>query len=211
MSWTNSPLFMEIYALFLAVRSDSAEVRISMVDTSQLPAGAFMPVVPLLKTYNITSEGNRKLDRTWFYEEYLSQGKLNIPNGAMEIFTLKTMVDQGLYDFFPPFREEQDRQHIYMRVKCLRQIPAEVPTPEEMELAINISEACSSATRFRYMLFAGLLAIKSRNRKINDLADVCHKLRTSKYTQSALRQSLMLTRMGSDLCWFVQPFRGGVD
>jgi hypothetical protein len=199
MSWASSPLFTIQYSLFRAIRSDPSQVRIFIVDSSELPAEAFMPVVPLLNAYDITKKDNSKLDKRWFHEEYLSQGRLHVPPGAMKSFTLGTMIDHGLFDFFPAFGDKQYHGHFYRPVKELRCVQPKVPTPDEMKLAVNISEACCSATKFRYMLFASLLAIKSGGLEIHDLADIYRQLRTSKYKPPVLCQPLIETRMGSDI------------
>ncbi|KAF3051959.1 hypothetical protein E8E11_008844 [Didymella keratinophila] len=176
MSWANSLLFAIVYALWRATNSDPGQVKISVLDASQLPPEACIPVVPLLDAYNINETDNKRLDRKWFHEEYLTQGRLDIPQGAMETFTLKSLIDYGLFNFYPAFEEDYDTR-IYKRVEMLRYHRIDVPTLEKISKAADIAEGCCSAIKFHYSLFAGLLSLKRCGHKVQDMVEVYHGLR----------------------------------
>ncbi|KAJ4343198.1 hypothetical protein N0V87_000420 [Didymella glomerata] len=76
MSWTSSPLF----ALQHAIRreatdrnppSTARQVKLSILFTSKLPAGCFVPSVALLDAYD--AHYNADMQRRYYHGEYLSQ------------------------------------------------------------------------------------------------------------------------------------------
>jgi hypothetical protein len=166
-SWTSSPLF----ALQHAIRreatdrnppSTARQVKLSILFTSKLPAGCFVPSVALLDAYD--AHYNADMQRRYYHGEYLSQGRLDIPGGAMITITLEDLVASGLYRLYPGF--ELDKQRLCTRVARLRTIflgQKHDVIPKEVRLARTIAEKCCSEAAFRYVLFASLLGLKSRN------------------------------------------------
>jgi hypothetical protein len=57
-----------------------------------------MPYVALFEAYDIPSEG--QLQREYYHSEYLSQGQVSIPEGAMTTFALRDLTNISLYDFY---------------------------------------------------------------------------------------------------------------
>lgn len=192
MSWTNSLL----YALQHAIRRQATDippsrpedVKILILDT-RLLRGAFMPVLALLEAYDITVRKPRAemvIDRKWFYGEYLSQGMLDIPEGAMITISLQQLIDHGLYKFHPCFANKAYNANLYTRVEMLRidgsfrSSRTQLPTTREVELAIALAEGCCANPRFRPVLFACLLSLKLRGRKVEEILEAYSKTLFSK-------------------------------
>ncbi len=173
MSWTSSLLF----ALQHAIRREATDfnpesatehVKISILDTSKVPRETFMPAVALLEAYNIPSCG--KLRHDYYQGEYLSQGRLDIPEGAMETTTLESLQRHGLFDFFPQFSDEEEKKRLCNRVRDLR-LPFWYPNEDDRDqacsieligLASTIANGCCVDPRFRLVLFTSLLSLEPR-------------------------------------------------
>lgn len=188
MSWTSSLLFAIVYAIWRKETiANPDQVRIFILDTSRLPPKAFLPLIPLLEAYKTPLED--KLDHKWHHEEYLSQGKLEIPQGAMEVTTLKNMFDIGLQEFYPKLASKMHFNGFYIPVAELRRLldtrqplppQASSPTPEDVRLVTDIAEGCYKSTTFRYALFAGLMTLKFRGRRDELILKTYNDLHLSK-------------------------------
>lgn len=118
-SWTSSLLFALQHAIRRHITDLGREdVRISILDTSRLPHGTFIHAVALLEAYNIPNQG--KMLHQYYYGECLSQGRIEIPNGAMTTTTLRDVEHQGLYEFYPDLNVESGKRQLCIRVKQLR-------------------------------------------------------------------------------------------
>lgn len=148
-----------------------------------------MPVLALLEAYDITVRKPRAemvIDRKWFYGEYLSQGMLDIPEGAMITISLQQLIDHGLYKFHPCFANKAYNANLYTRVEMLRidgsfrSSRTQLPTTREVELAIALAKGCCANPRFRPVLFASLLSLKLRGRKVEEILEAYSKTLFSK-------------------------------
>ncbi|KAF2626958.1 hypothetical protein BU25DRAFT_470100, partial [Macroventuria anomochaeta] len=73
----------------------------------------------LLETYGVQDEG--KHEHKWYHGEYLSQGRVEIPEGAMTLTTLKDLEVHDLYRFYPDFDVETEKLKLCIRVLGPRQ------------------------------------------------------------------------------------------
>lgn len=179
MSWTSSLLF----ALQHAIRRDDMEslpnarqVKISILFTFSLPSGCFMPSVALLDAHG--AQYSPFMQRKNYHGEYLSQGSLAVPKGAMTTITLADLLASGLYQLYPDF--ELDKRRLCNRVTELRERflgQQHGLIPNEVRLVRGIAEACCENSAFRFVLFAGLLALKSRELLDPCIQDVYGELR----------------------------------
>lgn len=169
MSWTSSFLFAVQHAIRRQAtdRPPSApgSIHISILDTRKLPRGTFLPAVALLEAYNIESKG--KLNRDYYYGEYLSQGRMDLFSDTMAMTTLEALIDHGLYELYPPFADETEKTKLCSRVLQLREsfkdIP-EVPSTEEISLAQHISVGCFLNISIRPVITMNLLSLRPRYR-----------------------------------------------
>ncbi len=127
-----------------------------------------MSSVALLEAYGMDQEF--WLVKTDYRSEYLSQGRVKIPAGAMTTTTLEDLEEYGLYGFYPRFNDAGAKRQLISRINELRfelfftSLP-QVPTSEEVKLAAAIAEGYCSDGRFRTVLFTSLMALKPRIRK----------------------------------------------
>jgi hypothetical protein len=172
-SWTSSFLF----AVQHAIRREATDMPSSkpestciwILDTRKVPRGSFLPAVALLEAYDIKSEG--KLRHDYYYGEYLSQGRVDLPVvsllDAMLMTTLKALIDHGLYKLYPPFAEERERKRLCLRVLQLcgtfTGLP-EIPTSIEINLAWRMSAGCFLNIGIRPIVMIILLSLKPRYR-----------------------------------------------
>jgi hypothetical protein len=193
MSWTSSLLFALQHAIRreasdLYPRSTAQQVKLSILFTSKLPAGCFMPSVALLDAYG--AQYHDGMQRNKYHGEYLSQGRLDIPEGAMITITMEELLTSGLYQLYPDF--ELDTWRLCNRVtelrgKYLRQVHD--VTPEEISFARTVAEGCCSESSFRFVLFASLLALKTRTLLDPGLQDVYSNLRHGKASLRSCQQA----------------------
>lgn len=203
MSWTQSLLFAIQYAQYREKndkpRSSADQIKISILDTQRVPRGSLMPASVLLDTFEIKLK--RNMDHKWFCDEYLSQGILDIPEGAMATTTLDDLIAHGLHDFYPKFGEKLYNRRLYIRVDQLRSPlkngDPEDPSPEDLNLAGAVAEKCCADPRFRPVLFAGLLSLKHHNTNDRSIMVAFSKFCAGKSSPSLYPMSkLTTTRMG---------------
>ena len=176
MSWTSSFLFAMQHAIRREVTdipsSAPESIQVWVLDARKVPRGSFLPAVALLRAYNIKSEG--KLEHEYYYGEYLSQGRMNVPHDAMVMTTLKALVDHGLYKLYPPFAVETKKKQLCRRVLQLRDtfkhVP-ERPTREEVSLAEKICVGCFLRIDVRPVIMMILLSLKPRFRLDGDIME----------------------------------------
>ena len=122
MSWTTSPLFLLQHAIRREEtdrpRSRAEDVKISILDTSKILRGTFMSPEALIEAYNMRSEGVIQ-PGFYYHGEYLSQGLVIIPKGAMITITLRDLQEHGLNDSYPDLGYE--RRMLCIRVSQLRE------------------------------------------------------------------------------------------
>jgi hypothetical protein len=166
MSWTTSPLFLLQHAIRREEtdipRSRAEDVKISILDTSKILRNTFMSVEALIEAYNMRSEGIIQ-PRFYYHGEYLSQGQVTIPEGAMTTLTLQDLQNSGLYDFYPDLRLE--KRMLYIRVSQLRErhrSSRTIPTKDEFNKAFALADKCCKEARFQPVLFTLLLALRPR-------------------------------------------------
>ncbi|KAK5202253.1 hypothetical protein LTR41_012003, partial [Exophiala xenobiotica] len=170
MSWNSSFIFTVQHAIRRRStdRPPSApgSIHIWILDTRKVPRGSFLPAVAVLNAYDIGSKG--KLEHHCYYGEYLSQGRVDLPDDALTTTTLDALIDHGLYKLYPPFADKAERTRLCLRILQLREtftgIP-EIHNAEEIRLAQDISAGCFPNTSIRRtVVMVILLSLKPRYR-----------------------------------------------
>lgn len=146
-----------------------------------------MPSVEMLDAYDVPNVPGG-LTRDHYHGEYLSQGRLDIPEGAMVTFTLQDLTDHGLYGFYPEFADEAAKGRLCKRVTELRQPfrhldyghELQVCSSEEVDLAAAMAEGCCADPSFRLVIFASLLALKPRDQRDSKVLKKFEQLRWCK-------------------------------
>ena len=131
-SWTSSLLFALVYIFHLraTTRDDTRDrltfenIRHCITDTTCFTEGVFIRDMDLIRAYKyfdsyledfevLRSKKHRLWSGHFYFGEYLSQGALKI-EGKCEIISAQEIIDEGLYDLLPEFREftqwEPERQ-----------------------------------------------------------------------------------------------------
>lgn len=115
-SWTSSLLFALVYIFHLHANmmdgSAFEDISLCVVDTALFPSGVFLQDLDLIRAFRTFDEqldnfANLRLVKrggVFYFGEYLSQGALKI-EGKCQIVSAQAMIDQGLYDLQPKFRE----------------------------------------------------------------------------------------------------------
>lgn len=115
-SWTSSLLFALVYVFHLHASmtdgSDFEDISLCVVDTTFFPPGVFLRDLDLIRAFRTFDEklddfGDLRLKKRGgllYFGEYLSQGALRIEDKC-RIVSAQKMIDQGLYDLQPRFRE----------------------------------------------------------------------------------------------------------
>jgi hypothetical protein len=115
-SWTSSLLFALVYIFHLHAneRDGSAfeDIFLCVVDTTLFPPGVFLQDLDLIRAFRtfdwqLADFENLRLYKRrglLYFGEYLSQGALKIENKC-QIVSAQAMIDQGLYDLQPRFRD----------------------------------------------------------------------------------------------------------
>jgi hypothetical protein len=115
-SWTSSLLFALVYIFHLRAnvldRSSFEAIFLCVVDTTLFPPGVFLRDLDLIRAFRafdpkLNAFGNLRLNSrggSLYFGEYLSQGALRIKDKC-QIVSARAMIDQGLYDLQPKFRE----------------------------------------------------------------------------------------------------------
>lgn len=133
--WTSSLLFALQYGLQLARRNNPGEYKLSqitllIVDTRNIPNGAFVKDLDLLKVFSEYSNPNLKLNlanletmrlgsRGYYFGEYLSQGRLYLKDRCAQA-TMQDLIDNGLFELLPKLKNEDSWDQWANRVLQLR-------------------------------------------------------------------------------------------
>ncbi|AEO69544.1 uncharacterized protein THITE_2120098 [Thermothielavioides terrestris NRRL 8126] len=120
-SWTSSLLFALVYIFnrHASERDGSAfeDIFLCIVDTTLFPRGVFLRDLDLIdafrrfddQLYNLGILRREHRGGLLYFGEYLSQGALKI-EGKCRIVSAQAMIDRGLYDLQPRFKEFADWQ-----------------------------------------------------------------------------------------------------
>jgi hypothetical protein len=100
--------------------SDFEDIQLCIVDTTCLPRGIFVRDLDLIRAYNshdvdlAETEKLRTLRQggRFYFGEYLSQGALKIEGGC-DIVSASALIDQGLFDLQPVFKDFAQWQKAY--------------------------------------------------------------------------------------------------
>ncbi|KAK4041707.1 hypothetical protein C8A01DRAFT_14563 [Parachaetomium inaequale] len=112
-SWTSSLLFALVYIFHLHAnerdRSAFEDICLCVVDTTLFPPGVFLQDLDLIRAFcafdkQLANFENLRLGGLYYFGEYLSQGALKIEHKC-QIVSAQAMIDQGLYDLQPKFRD----------------------------------------------------------------------------------------------------------
>lgn len=115
-SWTSSLPFALVYMFHLHANSrdgsEFTDIQLCITDTTRLPGEVFLRDLDLIRAYSPFDANLAEMEtlRTQvqggrFYSgEYLSQGALKI-EGKCDIVSASALIDQGLFDLQPIFRE----------------------------------------------------------------------------------------------------------
>jgi hypothetical protein len=170
-SWTSSFIFAIQHAIRMTTGaryqtpSEPSEIRIAILDTRSVPRGSLLPAVALLEAFDIRSCG--KLRHDYYYGEYLSQGCMDLSENRMSTMTLQVLIDHGLYDVYPAFAVEREKESLCKRVRFLRSLfrdSPKVPTREELSKVEAIANFCCESDRMRAVIMVALLSLKPRGK-----------------------------------------------
>ncbi|KAF2111562.1 hypothetical protein BDV96DRAFT_666119 [Lophiotrema nucula] len=181
MSWTSSLLFAIQYAVWrlrVGERRES-EIKICAVDTKKFPLGQFMRDTSLLKAYHATAkeldadDPARKFfdfrlgNEDYYNGEYLSQGAVNHSNRSC-VVSLEHLMQAGLFQLYPEFRDASGRNLWAKRVRELRQnwSAEQGTTDHEIQLALAVGRNCFN--QFESIDIAAIL-LTFKNRKFSRL------------------------------------------
>lgn len=118
-SWTSSLLFALVYIFHLRAntrdRSTFDNIHLCIIDTTCFTDGVLIRDMDLIRAYRsfdsnlkdfevLRSKKHRVWSGYFYFGEYLSQGALRI-EGQCEIVSAHKIIDAGLYDLLPEFRE----------------------------------------------------------------------------------------------------------
>ncbi|KAF9699766.1 hypothetical protein EKO04_002224 [Ascochyta lentis] len=168
-SWTSSFLFAIQLAIYRQFgdwgKPSPSSIQIHVLDTRKLPRGTFISAVPLLQTYGIC---HQKLVHDYCHDEYLSQGNVVVPDGAMAMITYQSLIDDGLHELYPAFAEEEKRNSLRNRVLQFRDAfddDPKIPTEEQLSIAEAIANRWCSSDGMRPVIMTTLLSLEPRYRK----------------------------------------------
>lgn len=131
MSWTSSLLNAVQYAIWRrhTFKSQTADIKICVIDTRRFPQGQFAPDIWLLQAYydTVVDMGSRikndfrfRLETERYYNgEYLSQGSLN-HTGRSCIVSLKTLEESGLCHLYTEFADKKGEARWTENVRDIR-------------------------------------------------------------------------------------------
>jgi hypothetical protein len=94
-------------------------IEIYFLDTRKLPPGTFLPVPALSRRFAVPYGGKTRHD--YYDAEFLLQGAIDIPKGAMVMTTLRSLIDNGLYDLVLDFKDATTRTELCRPIQRLRE------------------------------------------------------------------------------------------
>ncbi|WYZ42731.1 hypothetical protein EsH8_VI_000430 [Colletotrichum jinshuiense] len=183
MSWTSSLLFALVYALYRSLpdkdgfRNEMSDIRIYVLDTKNMPAGAFMSDMALIDTFvgkdsenvkNLFYMRRLRRDTQYNFGEYLCQGKLSIAEHSTST-TLQDLINHGLFKLCPEMAEPNENSELAKRVCRFRtgcfSSPAQT-TRSEVRSALILAQGCFGEV-WALPLTAAFLSLRRRAR--NDI------------------------------------------
>ncbi|KAI1111765.1 hypothetical protein F5Y14DRAFT_423999 [Nemania sp. NC0429] len=173
-SWTSSLLFAIQYAIYRCHTNgrSPAQVKICLVDTSKFPRGQFIRDIELIRAYKniattFSSKSKQLIDLreknpNYYNGEHFSQGSLSIL-GRSCVVSLEALINDGLYQLYPDFKEPDGRALWANRVLELRERweCERTTTYGEIEQAIKIAKRCFPGFEASHVALM-LLAFKNR-------------------------------------------------
>ncbi|PYH65527.1 uncharacterized protein BO88DRAFT_471416 [Aspergillus vadensis CBS 113365] len=154
MSWSGSLLYVIQYAIWRCNKHcrDPAEVYICIVDTRKFPRGQFARDKSLLRAYRDAPEIDQSMQSFFafrlgypYYDngEYLSQGVLHHA-GRSSVVSLKQLIQAGLYDIYPEFKDASARKLWAKRAGFLRSAWSDERTTTQLDIqyAVNVAREC---------------------------------------------------------------------
>ena len=188
-SWTSSLLFAIMYIFYLhaSSRDGSAfgSIFLCVVDTTDLPRGVFLRDMDLIEAYlpfdgslknfrNLRLRKHKSRSGSYYFGEYFSQGALKI-EGKCQVVPAKAMIDRGLYDLQPEFRDfaEWEKQLypppwaepvLRLREEFYQEgVERQSMSTKELDAVMHIAELFSP--RWRLPVAANLIALRPRQRR----------------------------------------------
>lgn len=192
-SWTSSFIFAIQLAIYRQHmdhdKPEPSSIDVYILDTRKLDPGTFLSAVPLLGAYHIA---HRKLKHEYRHDEYFSQGRMDIPDGAMATITYQSLIDKGLHDLYPAFAEKEYQIKFRSRVNQLRNLrkmieAPKTPTKKELNIAQAIAKHWTSSAELRPVIMATLLSLKSRVRNDSITMQAFQKIGWGKQRASSSR------------------------
>jgi hypothetical protein len=121
-SWTSSLLFALVYVFYLRANlqngSNFDEIHLCIIDTTSFPTGVFLRDMDLIRCYRSFDERLQSFEKLrsgcYYFGEYVSQGSLKIEANC-QIVSAQELIDGGLYDLQPQFKEYAQWQSAWKR------------------------------------------------------------------------------------------------
>lgn len=197
-SWTSSLLYaiQYIFSRHHEERTPLDKIDLYIIDTTKLPAGAFIRDMDLLTVYSPFNAGLQKLQcarnavprdtsqpslpgflRSSYFGEYLSQGALRIEDGCSAV-SAQEILDAGLFDLRVEFKASR-RFNLGLedRVKHLRKAFSQCEdTPRNIEREIQTAVAIGHlfGADWGVPVAAGLMAMRPCRQE--DTRAICTEL-----------------------------------
>lgn len=197
-SWTSSLLYAIQYLFFRhhEERTPLDKINLYIIDTTKLPAGAFIRDMDLLTVYSPFNAGLQKLQcardsvqrdtsqptlpeflRSSYFGEYLSQGALRIEDGCSAV-SAQDILDAGLFDLRVEFKASR-RFNLGLedRVKHLRKAFAQcenIPRNIGREIQTAIAIGNLFGADWSVPVAAGLMALRPCQQE--DIEAICTEL-----------------------------------
>lgn len=185
-SWTSSQLVALQYMLYLHTKNElsASDIRLYVVDTSDLPSHVFVRDMDLIQMYDgvdpelddvrlLRQRQHRNFRGYYYFGEYLSQGSLKI-EGHSEAVTLAALLQNHLDVLQPLFNDISGNrmwanQVIYLR-EALYSKPPQMITEDEARAAISLSNLFEP--RWRIPMAAYFLALVPRTVDDGDMMNM---------------------------------------
>lgn len=183
-SWTSSLLFAIQYGLYKHrgnhfVKPDLSKISLLLLDTRDVPEGTFIKDLEIMETFSAYSDPKvkknlkdlvdfRRDNRGYYFGEYLTQGDVDI-EGKCVVTNMQRLIDTGLFELIPNFRDESKWTVWSNRVLQLRKpfnTPQDARTTIHAEVrnAMAIAVACFGG-RWVFPVATMLLALEPRKKK----------------------------------------------
>ncbi|KAI4234584.1 MAG: hypothetical protein LQ349_003694 [Xanthoria aureola] len=161
------------------VKPDLSKISLLLLDTRDVPEGTFIKDLEIMETFSAYSDPKvkknlkdlvdfRRDNRGYYFGEYLTQGDVDI-EGKCVVTNMQRLIDTGLFELIPNFRDESKWTVWSNRVLQLRKpfnTPQDARTTIHAEVrnAMAIAVACFGG-RWVFPVATMLLALEPRKKK----------------------------------------------